>query len=191
MCRYAIVSRSCPSLNRYPARLYEILYAYARGPKDLAVDVACGSGQCATVLAQEYTSVIGIDPSENQLASAEQADIVAYRKGSAEDLRSLLADGSVDLLTVAQALHWCFPHRCMPCRMLPLCFSTSVEGVLTSDMYYGTPWWSSEIITVLVSSNPAAPENRSICFPPAGQSPQAILRVYGSVCMQRSPSRTL
>ena len=40
--------------------------------------------------------------------------------------------------------------------------------------------------TVLVAVNPAAPENRNICFPPAGQSPQARLRVYGSIGMRRS-----
>ena len=32
-----------------------------------------------------------------------------------------------------------------------------------------------------------SPKNRIICFPPAGQSPQARLRVSGSICMRRSP----
>ena len=40
---------------------------------------------------------------------------------------------------------------------------------------------------VLVTVNPAGPENRVVCFPPAGQSPQARLRVYGSICVRRSP----
>ena len=39
---------------------------------DLCVDVACGSGQATTQLAEYYNRVIGIDSSEKQLEYASK-----------------------------------------------------------------------------------------------------------------------
>eukprot|EP00887_Chlorella_sp_A99_P007296 scaffold2.g7296.t1 len=49
-------------------------------------------------------TVIGLDPSESQLAHAQQAAGVSYRCGIAE--ATGLPPGSADLLTTATALHW-------------------------------------------------------------------------------------
>ena len=48
--------------------------------------------------------VIGIDPNERQLRQAKKAPNIEYRQATAEDTQ--LEDSSVDLVTVAQALHW-------------------------------------------------------------------------------------
>ncbi len=65
-----------------------------------------GSGQAATELASRYSHVIAQDASDEQLAAAERTNPrVEYQRATAEDTR--LPDASVDLVTVAQALHWC------------------------------------------------------------------------------------
>ena len=51
--------------------------------------------------------MIGVEPSEGQLANAAPAARVEYRRGAAE--ATGLDDASADLLTVAQAFHW-FKH---------------------------------------------------------------------------------
>jgi len=73
--------------------------------KDIAVDCATGTGQVASQLSPYFREVVGIDQSPDQIAHAKQAKNVQYRVESAEDLAGI-ADGSVDLITVATAIHW-------------------------------------------------------------------------------------
>lgn len=70
----------------------------------LAWDCATGSGQAAIPLAAYFDRVIATDASANQIAHAHPHRGVEYRVAPAEE--SGLAAGSVDLVTVAQALHW-------------------------------------------------------------------------------------
>ena len=72
--------------------------------RDLAWDCATGSGQAAIGLARHFSRVIASDASEAQIAHAMPHRAVEYRVGRAE--QSGLAAGSVDLVTVAQGLHW-------------------------------------------------------------------------------------
>jgi len=88
---------------RYPSALFEYLASIA--PKKVtAWDCATGSGQAAVELAQHFEQVIATDASAEQIANAEQHSRIQYRVASAEN--SGLDSGSVDLITVAQALHW-------------------------------------------------------------------------------------
>ena len=70
----------------------------------LAWDAGCGNGQATLQLAGRFERVIGSDPSATQIAAAAQHSGVTYRVEAAE--RCSLADGSVDLVSVSQALHW-------------------------------------------------------------------------------------
>ena len=70
----------------------------------MAWDTATGSGQAAAGLAPYFERVIATDFSASQIEKAEPVPGVEYRVATAED--SGLDDGSVDLLTIAQALHW-------------------------------------------------------------------------------------
>ena len=72
--------------------------------KRLAWDAACGSGQLSTLLGDEFEAVVATDLSRQQIEHAEPHPRVEYRVESAE--KSSLPDGSVDLVTVAQAVHW-------------------------------------------------------------------------------------
>lgn len=69
-----------------------------------AWDCGAGSGQATRALARHFDRVTASDASAAQLGQAPPVANVEYRVVPAE--RSGLPDGSVDLVTVAQALHW-------------------------------------------------------------------------------------
>ena len=88
---------------RYPPELFAWLAGQAPA-RDLAWDCATGNGQAATGLAAHFRRVIATDASRDQIRHATPVPNVEYRVARAE--ASGLAGGSVDLVTVAQALHW-------------------------------------------------------------------------------------
>lgn len=88
---------------RYPEELFRYLATIAP-ERELAWDCATGNGQAAIALAEVFEHVIATDASEKQLANAERHPRVEYRVASAEN--SGLESNSVDVVTVAQALHW-------------------------------------------------------------------------------------
>lgn len=87
----------------YPAELFAWLADIAPGHA-LAWDCATGSGQAARALAAHFAQVIATDASAAQIATAVPHARVEYRAAPAE--ASGLPDAAVDLVTVAQALHW-------------------------------------------------------------------------------------
>ncbi len=87
----------------YPSALFEFITKHCEN-KDLAVDVGTGNGQAAKELGNRFKKVIGFDPSAAQLEVAFLHPNVEYKLGKAEHLD--LQSNSVDLLTVAQAIHW-------------------------------------------------------------------------------------
>lgn len=87
----------------YPPELAAHLAACA--PRTgCAVDVGCGTGQLTVPLADHFSRVIGLDPSEDQLRHAPPHPRIAWRRAGAEDL-GLKAD-SAHLIAAAQAAHW-------------------------------------------------------------------------------------
>ncbi len=88
---------------QYPQELFEYLASLSPG-RDLAWDCASGSGQAAAGLAQYFAKVIATDASENQIANAKAVAGVEYQVCPAE--QTAIADRCVDLVVVAQALHW-------------------------------------------------------------------------------------
>lgn len=70
----------------------------------LAWDCGTGNGQAATLLAEHFGKVIATDPSEAQLAAATQHPRIQY--AVSDECAPFIADASVDLVTVAQAVHW-------------------------------------------------------------------------------------
>lgn len=90
----------------YPPALFDWLAE--RAPDGgRAWDCGTGSGQAAVPLALRFDQVVASDPSYSQLAHAQHAEHVHYAAMTAES--SALETGSVQLVTVAQALHW-FDH---------------------------------------------------------------------------------
>lgn len=88
---------------QYPAGLYAWLANHAPAQEQVW-DCACGTGQASLGLAEHFQQVIASDASASQIAAAPEHPRIEWRVAPAE--HSGLADASVDLVTVAQALHW-------------------------------------------------------------------------------------
>jgi SAM-dependent methyltransferase len=88
---------------RYPRELFEWLARIAPA-HEMAWDCACGSGQASVDLAEHFARVVATDLSASQLRAATPHPRVDYRVAVAE--AGGLPPGSVDVVTVAQALHW-------------------------------------------------------------------------------------
>lgn len=87
----------------YPPELYAYLAALVPRRR-LAWDCATGNGQAAVGLAAHFERVVATDLSDSQIAHAVAHPRVAYHVAPAESTG--LAANSVDLITVAQGLHW-------------------------------------------------------------------------------------
>ena len=87
----------------YPIKLFAYLASLTPTHK-LAWDCATGTGQAATELAHYFDYVIASDASQQQIDHAKSATNIDYRVFPAE--QTDLDDHSVDLISVAQALHW-------------------------------------------------------------------------------------
>ncbi|ORY16931.1 S-adenosyl-L-methionine-dependent methyltransferase [Clohesyomyces aquaticus] len=80
------------------------------GPGMHVLDVGCGPGNLTSHLAEivdEQGSVVGIDPSKERIALAQQlaARNLSFHEGQAEDLSRFPA-GSFDAVFVNSTLHW-------------------------------------------------------------------------------------
>jgi len=88
---------------QYPAALYHYL-AELCAARTLAWDCASGTGQAARGLAGLFDQVVATDASAAQIENATGPENIIFRVAAAE--QSGLERESVDLVTVAQALHW-------------------------------------------------------------------------------------
>lgn len=86
----------------YPKELYDFIFGQVKNFHS-AWDAGTGNGQVARDLSERFSRVYATDISEKQLANAEKAENIFY---SVAGETSGLGDQSVDLVTVAQAIHW-------------------------------------------------------------------------------------
>jgi ubiquinone/menaquinone biosynthesis C-methylase UbiE len=87
----------------YPDSLFEHLFNLCE-EHDVAWDCACGTGQASSALAIGFKQVVASDASASQIAQARGAVNIRFECFPAE--RSIFSEHSVDLISVAQALHW-------------------------------------------------------------------------------------
>jgi ubiquinone/menaquinone biosynthesis C-methylase UbiE len=98
-----VAARYADFRPRYPEALFNYLATLA--PRtSLVWDCAAGNGQATVGLAGHFDRVIATDASSEQIASATRHPRIEYRVATAEN--SGLADGSIGMVTVAQAVHW-------------------------------------------------------------------------------------
>jgi len=88
---------------QYPDVLYEYLASLA-SESSLVWDCGTGNGQAAVSLAKYFARVYATDASAEQIAHAYSHQKVEYHVENAEHVG--LESASVDLVTVAQAVHW-------------------------------------------------------------------------------------
>lgn len=95
----------------YPEALFDFLAEIA--PSDRrAWDCATGNGQAAIPLSRRFREVLATDASARQIEEAPRASNVRYEVAPAESAPA--DDASVDVVTVAQALHWFALDRFWP-----------------------------------------------------------------------------
>ncbi|HLT24751.1 MAG TPA: methyltransferase domain-containing protein [Ignavibacteria bacterium] len=94
------------SRPRYPKELFEFLRTLPPS-RELVWDCATGNGQAAVSLAEHFDKVIATDASQQQIDNAFEMENVEYLVAPAEEI--YFRDGTVDMVTVATALHW-FDH---------------------------------------------------------------------------------
>jgi SAM-dependent methyltransferase len=104
----------------YHPSLYQTVFdhhASTGGQFDTVIDVGCGPGLATRNLAEKFKHAIGLDPSDGMLDTARSlggtsvaGEAIRYDLSTAGELGSNLSppieDGSVDLITAANAAHW-------------------------------------------------------------------------------------
>jgi SAM-dependent methyltransferase len=115
----------------YPPQLFAFL-AETATRRDLVWDCGTGNGQAAVVLAEYFAKVFATDASAEQLKNAEPHPRVEYVVAPAEQCP--LGDDSVDLVTVAQALHW-FDHDRFYAEVRRVCRTGGLIAVWTYDFH--------------------------------------------------------
>jgi ubiquinone/menaquinone biosynthesis C-methylase UbiE len=154
----------------YPVELFEYL-ATLTAEHHAVWDCATGNGQVAIALTPYFQTVYATDASQQQIDHAFLHPQVQYQVALAE--RSPLADHSIDLITVGQAVHWFkFEEFYREVRrvgkvggaialfsyggLAPI--SDRIDAALQAFMTQVQPLWSPEIEYVLQ-------EYRTIPFP--------------------------
>jgi len=89
-----------PSWN---ASIIDVVASVSTG-HGLVLDVGCGSGQATVLLAQHFDVVIATDPAPRAIEQAPGIANVQWSVGSCDATPA--ADGTVHLITAAQAAHW-------------------------------------------------------------------------------------
>ena len=101
---FSTVARAYANFRpEYPPELFAWLARHCVG-NEVAWDCGCGSGQASVPLAGFFARVHATDIAQEQIAEAKPHPRVQYCVAPAEN--SGLREASVDLVTVAQALHW-------------------------------------------------------------------------------------
>jgi SAM-dependent methyltransferase len=88
---------------QYPHELFDYLASIVPG-RQLTWDCGTGNGQAACELTRLFERVVATDASPEQIAQATPHERIEYRVARAEEVD--LEAGSVDLVTVAMAVHW-------------------------------------------------------------------------------------
>lgn len=145
----------------YPSSLFAWFASVTPGRR-MAWDCGTGSGQAARGLAEHFECVVASDASRGQLAEMSTEGRVLRCCCTAEF--AAIAGGSVDLVTVAQALHWFEVDRFFreACRVLGPggVLAVWTYGSVTTDCEPITdllrafefdtvgPWWPPERVLV-------------------------------------------
>ena len=87
----------------YPENLFAFLITLCPG-RHRVWDCATGTGQAALPLSEYFSEIIATDASKLQIDQAIKKEDVHYLVSLAE--KTPLAEHSIDMITVAQALHW-------------------------------------------------------------------------------------
>jgi SAM-dependent methyltransferase len=132
----ADVAASYYARQPYAPAAYETLLALVPR-RSRALDVGCGLGSVARVLAERFDGVVALDPSAPMIAAGQAADAGAHPnirwvRARAEDFED---DGNFDLVTAGSSIHWVDPTVVFP-RLAQL---TGLVAMLANDPLFPRP----------------------------------------------------
>lgn len=140
----------------YPDTLISEIVAHC-SRKKTAWDAGTGNGQLATLLAPHFEKVFASDLSDKQLANAKVTVNVTYFQSNSYN--TPIESNSVDLITVAQAIHWFdFEKFCQEVKRVAapdaiivvigygVMRSTGTADQIIQDFYHNEtgPYWDKE-----------------------------------------------
>jgi SAM-dependent methyltransferase len=187
----------------YPAALFDFV-ATLPERRRAAWDCATGNGQAAVPLAGYFDRVVATDASAEQIVHATPHARVSYRVALSD--ASGLESASMDLVTVAQALHW-LPHErffaearrvLAPGGALAVwCYTMAVitppiDEVVTR--YYAVtcgPYWSPERALVDEGYRSIAMPIDEVAAPPLAIEASLTLAQFGGYMRTWSATRKL
>lgn len=128
--READVARCYALRPPYAPAVYDSLLAKVGG-RERALDLGCGPGKIAVVLADHFREVIAMDPSAAMLEAGRVADAgrhanIVWTQSNAEDFDW---SGRFDIVTAGTSIHWPEPSRVFP-RMAAC---TNFVAVISGD----------------------------------------------------------
>ena len=187
----------------YPSELFDLIASIPER-RGTAWDCATGNGQAAVPLGDRFDRVIATDASREQIAHATSHPRVSYAVALAD--ASGLEDRSVDLVTVAQALHW-FPVERFVAEVRRVvapggalavwCYTRPVlepelDPILL-QYYSGTckPYWSPERASVDEGYRRIVIPIDEIDAPPMNIEARQTLAEFGGYMRTWSATRTL
>jgi len=120
----------------YAPALYHRLLELTPG-RSRALDLGCGPGKVARVLADHFDEVVAADPSALMIAAGKAQDAgrhpnISWRQVGAEDFESR---ETFDVVTAASAIHWMDPEALFP----KLTRRTPILAVLNNDPIFPLP----------------------------------------------------
>ena len=90
----------------YPNKIISCIVARA-SERNIAIDVACGSGQLTYALSNHFNEVLGFDISTEQLNNIVECNKKSNIKFAVSIAEKIpVPDQTASLVTIAQALHW-------------------------------------------------------------------------------------
>lgn len=122
----------------YPSELFDFIVSISPG-RCLAWEAGAGSGQATLALAERFERVVATDVSAEQVARAPRRENISWHVSPSEDV-PMIADHTVELIAVAQALHW-FDFE----RFYAECRRVAAEGGVLAAWSYGAPTMDGEV----------------------------------------------
>ena len=90
---------------KYSEELIDFIIASTNSKDNTIADIGCGTGILTKQLTERNCNVIGIEPNKEMYEKAKKNLVgIEVLNTTAED--TTLANNSIDIITVAQALHW-------------------------------------------------------------------------------------
>lgn len=162
----------------YPQELHEFLLTLVPG-RERAVDLGCGPGKIARVLADHFREVQAIDPAGPMLATGRDADAgqhtnIAWIQSTAEEA---VLPARCDLVVAAASISWMKPDVIFP-RLASALQPHGMIAVIRGDEAVEPPWQQAWI-TLLQRWLPRMGETYDARFVERGRAYMAWMDVAG------------